>query len=69
MCDLLIKLTTFRAGWKFVLMADGVLSVTMNGMKLMQLLHADNWDTQHGVSSSDRKCTNELLFVCTDRSL
>ena len=35
-------------------MADGVLSVTMNGMKLMQLLHADNWDTQHGVRSSDQ---------------
>ena len=47
-------------------MADGVLSVTMNGMKLMQLLHADNWAIPHGVSFSDQKCTNDLLYVCRD---
>ena len=31
-------------------MADGVLSVTINGMSWMQLLRVDNWDIPHGVS-------------------
>ena len=41
-------------------MADGVLSVTMNGMKLMQLLHADNWAIPHGVSFSDQSILCEI---------
>ena len=61
MSDLLIKLTTFRAGWRFALTADGVLSVTVNGMSLMQLLHAHNWDIPHGVSSSDQSILSKVL--------
>ena len=52
-------------------MVDGALSVTMNGMRMMQLLHADNWDIPHGVSSSDQKhiswnLTSCSMYVATD---
>lgn len=46
-------------------MVDGALSVTMNGMRMMQLLHADNWDIPHGVSSSDQKHISWNLMSCS----
>ena len=56
-----------------MLTADGVLSVTINGMSLMQLLRVDNWDIPHGVSFSDKSTLSEIIYaalcMCTDSYL
>ena len=31
-------------------MGSGALCVMTSGTEMMQLLHVDSWDTQHGVS-------------------
>ena len=46
-----------------MLTADGVLSVTINGMSLMQLLRVDNWDIPHGVSFSDKSTLSEIIYA------